>query len=156
MVKTKIDKALMKAVREQLDAALVGIGAQYGISLTCGRGAYDVTGTGGSMKIEFAAITEGGEVLTEEARAFKSLIGYEGYKAEALGQIITVNREQYRVAGYLSRSRTMPLLLTRVRDGKDFKFPIKALGDAWKVEGHWRWKGGDPFEGRVTTFGGDK
>lgn len=136
----KITKPFLKQLREELDAAVASIGAKYDLRIRTGNATFSIDGSNATFKLEVAAIGEGGEVVTREATAFKTYAPMEGYQAEALGQIVKVGAESYKITGYNAKAQKFPILGQRVSDGKTYKLPLTVLRD-FKIEGHWRWKG---------------
>ena len=117
---SNIDSPALTMIREALEPVLQGIGKQYGITLTVGRGAYG--GETGTLKIELATLGENGEAESPAAKEFKQYADLFGLKATDLGRRFVSKGNEFEISGLKPRNRKYPIIGTKLSDGRSFKF----------------------------------
>lgn len=119
-----IDRQTCRLLSQAIEKALQPIADEHGISIKMGRGTYgDMNAT---LKIEIAVKGEGGEVISKDAEALKR---YQGmvFGGDVLNKVVTLNGEQVKIIGYKPRSSKYPVLGTRLKDGKTYKYTEQSV-----------------------------
>lgn len=120
---TSIDRASLQLLRGEMDAALAVVAAKYGLTIKCGNGKYAIAN--GSFTVNIATTDEGGDARTQEA------VEYDRWQAlrnlPDRGTEFTSRGETFCIVGYRPRAHKRPILVTRVRDGKSFVFPVDSV-----------------------------
>jgi hypothetical protein len=116
-----ITPALLKELRAKIDAALTGLGDEYGIAFRTGNAKYD--GLNGSFKLELALKDdEKGVVMTQQANDFKRYMfnadPEKGLVKDDLFKEFTHNRTRYKVVGYRASARKNPILIEKIGGGQ--------------------------------------
>lgn len=119
-----MDRSKARIVREKIDAALALLSKELGMAVrTIGGGSF--TPTALMLKIEAAEIGSTGEVQSQQASDYKQYAPWEGLPAGTLGWTFTSKGQQYIIAGYNMRAKTMPIVCTS--GGKSYKFRVAGL-----------------------------
>ena len=121
-----IDSLLMQEARSKIDAALQAVGKELGIVIKCGRATF--TSTNATMKLEFSAIGDSGEVISREAEEFKRCARLFGLDPSMLNQTFHINGKDYKVVGMSPRSRRYPVIVEHF--GKKYKMTASAINNA--------------------------
>ena len=126
---TKIDAALLKKLRNDIDEALKPIGEKFGVNMTGGNASYVRNGSNGTMKLEICAIGEDGEIFDRDKENFKQYASMYGFDLEDLGKtFVSPKGKMYRVTGLNPNATKMPMLCTEVLGKKRvFKFGAETL-----------------------------
>jgi hypothetical protein len=119
--KTIIDRATIKLIADELEAAVQTVAEKHGIQITSGRQQYGHTR--GTIKMELATINEDGEAQTPERTALDMLGALDGIKH---GMTFTNRGRTFTVTGYNSRARKRPYICER-DDGGSYVFPAESL-----------------------------
>lgn len=109
-----------RTLANEVEAALQKLLADRGITVKYKGGSF--TTNNATLKIEFATVSESGEVNTREASDFKALAKVYGLEPTDLGRTFTSGGVTYTITGLKSRSHRYPVLVKR-NDGRTFKFP---------------------------------
>ena len=121
---TKFDRNVCRILRERLDAALVGLGEELGVSIRAGHISFSPGNA--NVKLEVAVILPDGTVQTEEIEDFQALAELYGLKKGDLGRTFQKGSHAYTISGMKPKSRKYPILATR-DDGRRFKFPVSTV-----------------------------
>lgn len=123
---TTVNKALCQAVRNDMNAALAALTEKHGLQFTVGNMKYTELG----IEIKCEARVVGAE--SKELADLKSFMVSLRLKDEHLTREFGLDGELFTLAGYKTRSRTRPMLIKRVCDGKEFVCSVqdvhRALG----------------------------
>ncbi len=120
-------------VADEITASLTAIEEKYGIKIKRkGGGSYD----GGSFtfKLEACTTSTDGQVNSKEATDFKRQATFYGLKPEYLEQEVILSGERVKIIGLSTRSRKYPILGTRLRDGKTYKYTSLGVQNAFKLK----------------------
>lgn len=148
MTKTKIttmDKAAVSAISDAIKSiitpeALRAAGLE-GVSIDLGRGRYDPAGGTFSLSLECGLMHPSGEKRTKESATFEEYArhGIDGMRPEWLFAEFDDPQQgprghgRVRVIGYMPRSVKWPVLVRRLSDGKQFKFPVERVVLGFKL-----------------------
>jgi hypothetical protein len=134
----EITRQMLKDLRPEIEDALSGISAKYGIEMKVGNGSY--SGLSGHLKLNLSTTGENGE--TPESRDFEILASDYGMDKEWFGKTFTVNGDSYTIAGILPKKRKMPILVVgnkdgskRIMDSGGVRIAMKRAG--YKVPTYW-------------------
>tara|TARA_R110002110_G_scaffold69439_12_gene187217 strand:- start:1087 stop:1512 length:426 start_codon:yes stop_codon:yes gene_type:complete len=114
-------------IRKALEPALQEIGAEYGLTLTLGRGTYSTENGTGTLKLELATLGENGEAESPAAKDFKAHAELFGLKATDLGRRFVSNGSEFEISGLKPRNRKYPIIATKVSDGRGYKFSEEGM-----------------------------
>lgn len=116
----KFDKANLKTVRADIDAALAAVAKKHGIKLSIGGITYDPDGT--NFRTTLSAVTEaaaGGADVAGNVKWQSAFIKYAalfGMKKEDLGKKVKIGRETYTIVGARPKAN-MPIVLQKATGG---------------------------------------
>lgn len=142
---TTLDRATVKAIHTECDAALSAIAAKHGLELKP-KGASFTEGFL-SYRAELRVPGNG-----KEARDLKALAGLYGLEPGDVGKTFVIARKTYTLIGSNARSVKYPLLAER--DGKTYKVPS---GWVESIAEQMARAAGRPYvkpSGLVTALGG--
>jgi hypothetical protein len=126
-----IDRALLKALRIDINAALAAVGEKHGVVLSAGNASFERDGSTGNYKLEVATITDSGVVMTKEASDFKFNALKFHMKSTDLGEeFVATDGQKFVLMGAKPRSKTATLLAKKVVDGVMYKLPLMAFPNA--------------------------
>lgn len=111
----------MKALREEINAAIAAVGDKHGVTVSLGNGSYDRDGLTAHFKLNVVAKGDDGEVVDEaltQLRRFQP--SFEGVEVKLRG-------EAYTVVGYNPKARKNKFVIARSSDCKRFVI------DAWSI-----------------------
>ena len=120
---TAIDSKFMKAIQEPIETALAEIAEKFEIQIKLGSGTYDPKFA--KFPLELSAISETGEIFTEEAQAYKSNVGQKGGALESfdpdwLFKKFEYAKETYKLMGFNTRAPKNNMLIQDVATGKRY------------------------------------
>ena len=134
----KINRAFLRVFTSDAKTALAAVASKHGVSVEYKGGSFAVDGGNAILKFEIAAPNAQGETLSREAEVFKRHAKEYGFKPEDLGTEFESGGETYQIIGLKRRSPKFPILASRVRDRKTYKFApeqIKLPGTPQVTEG---------------------
>lgn len=121
-----INKTSLKMIEADLQSSFAAIEQKHGIKLSFGRGSF--TPENAKIALLISSITNDGQVVTEEATAFKQLASLYGLQPEDLGRRFESMGGTYAICGLKPRASKLPILAEKIVDdrptGKRFKFPV--------------------------------
>ena len=130
---------LCRRLRPDMDEALATIADKFGGDFQTTNMTYSDTGI--TIKVEFALRGEDGEKVDPRIAKFRAAwrdwpIGDGVYTlpADTLDKVFTHRGTEYKVAGFNSRARKMPIVCIRVSDGREYKFPIDGVAISLGIE----------------------
>lgn len=123
----EMDKATVKALAAEMEAALKAVAEKNGVTIKFGGGKYDPTAGTFNPKVTV-------ELPDAKKREFEAYCGIYGLEPEDFGKSFTVGGKTFTVSGLASgRSSKYPILAMN-SNGKEFKFTVeqarKVLGRA--------------------------
>jgi len=119
---TSFDRAAVKNLRDDINAALSAVSSKYGIQLSVGNATF--TSNNVTYKVQAAVKASDGMVMTKEASAFNTYGKYQlpGFN---LGQTIILQGNEYVISGWKPKSTKSPVLVTR--GGKTYKVSVNMV-----------------------------
>ena len=99
----QVNREMLKAIRPEIDAALVAIGIKYGVTLRAGAGKY--ADSYGSFKLELQDVAG----PTPDALRFTSGARWIGIDPDALGRNVTLSGSVFTITGMTSSGRKITL-----------------------------------------------
>lgn len=117
----KFDRPTLKAIRGDMDAALMAVAEKYGITLEVGNVSF--ADTNFRAKLE-ARIQFGDGELTVAAQDFVNLARSYGFQPEDLGREFSSNGKRFKITGMKPGSSKYPVLGNCVLTGRGYKFPV--------------------------------
>ncbi len=132
MTITSFDKPAVKALRDEVNQALLALAEKHGISLAVGNATFALDGSGGTFKLNFAV---GAGKTNRDLRLDKFAIelesvltlSYKDLKADATYRI---NGANYKLVGYNRRAHQYPFIGQQVGTDKKYKFSIEQVREA--------------------------
>jgi len=129
----RIDRALLKAMRPELDRAVAEIAERHGVKIKVAKGVYG--DTTGKFTLEIAAVDKDGTVHTREAFNFENMCYRFGLARSDLGREFKSAGVTFVVKGLKGQGRARkPILCERKRDGKMFVFGADAIRYAFAAD----------------------
>jgi len=115
-----ITRALLKELRQDIDAALKSVGEKHNVVLSVGRATFDALNA--TFKLEVAAIGEEGQVMSKMATDFQAYAGLWGLQSDDLNKTFTdFGGETYKIVG--GRPRASKNTIVVEKNGKQFVMP---------------------------------
>jgi hypothetical protein len=110
----------LRAMRAEIDTALLNVGAKFGVRLKAGSATFDPLQATFKLGVT-QATAEGKQAILDEAREqWEDQARIYGMKADWFGREFYMSGSRYRVAGLApSRSKNV-VKITRLPDGKGF------------------------------------
>lgn len=112
------------AVHADARRVLEAVAAKHGIAIAVKGGTY--TGTNFRFSLEFATIASDGVVMSKDARNFLANSRTFGIEPSALGKIITLKGDEYRIVGLNTRSVKRPIKLISLTTGSSWSWSAGA------------------------------
>jgi hypothetical protein len=121
-----LNRAKMKEIREQVDAALHEVGLNLGVSLSLGNGSFG--DTEGHFKLKVVNVGAGGGVVENpERKSWSVFCKQYGLRVDDLDKVFVVNGTNYKIEGVKPSRSKFPISAKRVSDGRGFKFPAESV-----------------------------
>lgn len=98
------DRAVLKLLRTEIDAALVAIGAKHAIKLSVGNCKFDNDGNNAQFQLLAATVTASGAVMTAESKSWNNYRTMYGLGHVETGASFRVNGTEYRITGMNPRA----------------------------------------------------
>ena len=121
----QFDKKNLKALRQDMNAALKAIEAQYGIKIQVGNASYSDNEV--TFKTKCNTIGEGGKAQTKEANQWKLYAELNGVGQFSVGDRITIQGKVFTIEGWNTRARKSPVMIKEVGTNKTYKCPARVL-----------------------------
>ena len=107
-----IDKhSLKNVIRPALEKKLEELSKELGINFTTGRATFEGTGQTGTFKLDLAIISETGEVITKERKAYEQYHNLFGLPADGFGKEVVIHGQRLKIAGLRMRAPKNNVLL---------------------------------------------
>ena len=123
-----MDRTKVKMLRDALEAQLQTVEEQFKVKINIGKCTYTTSNC--SYKVEVADVGEGGEVKSKEVEDFRLYATSYGLNPDDLNKEFDSSGETFEITGLSTRKRKYPILGTRVKDGRKFKFPADQVAFA--------------------------
>lgn len=129
---TTIDHTKLKAIRADLDKALLDLAKAHGVIFTLGTLLFDANQASGRLTMSAAstemaaAIDEGVATTPADFKALKAKTDYEnhcalyGLKPEWFGKTVLLSGGQFKLVGLLPNKHKNNCLIERISTGKRF------------------------------------
>lgn len=128
-----ITKDLLKKMRPEIDEALKVVAQKYGMTVNVGNMTF--TSDNFVVKTDFKVIQKAadGSVINPDEADFKKHCYLFDLKPEDYGGVIKLSGKDYQISGLNMKSRTKPIKITRVYDGKSFITNVETVKNAQRV-----------------------
>jgi len=126
------DKASLRAILADMDAAVAGVAEKHGVKISVGRATYEPHNA--TVKVELSTIGEEGEVHSREAMDYQKHASLFGLDPNSLGAKFAMQGELFAITGLKPRSPKFPVLARRNRDGQMMKFTADTVVRAINAE----------------------
>lgn len=125
-------QALTKIIRPKIEEKLAEVAKELGMKISIGSGSYG--GSTGSLKIELATVSEDGEVMTRERKAFLDYHELYGLPREALDAEIKISGYNVTIAGIKTRAPKNNVLLDLTDgSGRQLVGPAESVAAAYRL-----------------------
>lgn len=125
-----ITKDLLRALRIDLDAALVSVGQKHGITIKAGNARFSAETA--TFKLDIATL-QNGQAIDIELLALKQVLGQYGLTEVHVNQVFKLGTHSFTLAGYRPRARAKPFLIKRLDNDKSYIIDESALKRALGV-----------------------
>lgn len=120
-----IDRAALRILSAEINAALAPLAQRHGITLRIGNGTFG--GAYATLRLDVATIGEQGQANTREASALDSLGALYGLPGVKVGTVLVLQGDRFTVIGLNAKARKAPVCLRRERDGKEYKATVEMV-----------------------------
>jgi hypothetical protein len=121
----EFNKNNLKALRQDMNAALAKLEAQYGIQINVGNASYSDNEV--TFKTKCNTISASGTVITKEAQNWSLYAELNGVGQFSIGDRITLQGKVFEIAGWNTRAKKSPVMIKEVGTGKGYKCPKEVL-----------------------------
>lgn len=125
---TEMTRATIELIDADIKAALEPLAEKFGIDVNVRGGTFNNDNF--TAKVTFSVISEDGQVMTKEAKAFKDYAFRHGIDKDALFTVFGHKGKLYEIIGFSPRASKYPVLAKSLRDGDTYKFPVKLVAAA--------------------------
>ena len=128
---TEFNKANLKALRVELEAAHAAIEKKFGIQLKAGNISF--SGTEANIKLKANTIGANGMTVSKEARAWDLYAQMGGYDHLKVGDKVILQGQTLTIKGYNSRAPKSPIQIEDAQ-GRTYKCSELAIQRALQVK----------------------
>ena len=121
----QFDKKNLEALRQDMNAALKAIEAQYGIQINVGNARFSDNEV--TFKTKCNTLGEGGKAQTKEAANWKLYATMEGVGQFSVGDRVEIQGRIFEIEGWNTRAKKKPIEIREVATGNQFKCNKGAL-----------------------------
>jgi hypothetical protein len=114
----KIEVTLLKALRIDIDAALLSVGQKHGVTIKGAGASYDRDGNSGNMKLEILSVTTSGAAVDMRALNFPKYCHMFGLDPSDFNAKFIVRGEEIQIIGIEPKRTTYPIVGKNTRTGK--------------------------------------
>lgn len=129
-----ITKDLLRALREDINAALTTVGKKHGVNLAAANASFTSDSATFKLQVAWVGKGKGGKVQSTEERTiaqaekdWEQQAKLWGFNPKMLGKTIKSNGKTYTIKGLMPRRRAYPIL-AQGTDGKLTLFKTSVLG----------------------------
>lgn len=119
----KLDRATVRTLTDEINAALAPLAQRHGITLRVGGGSFGEAYA--SLRVDVATIGQQGQPNTRESLALGALGALYGLEGVQVGTVLVMQGDRFVVTGLNAKARKAPVCLRRERDGKEFKATVE-------------------------------
>lgn len=120
------NKANLKTIRVDIDAALAAVESKHGVKFSLGNIRYSTNDFRCKLECVSTSDSTGKTVDPVEAN-FKRDAFLVGVAKDAFGKKFKSGRSNYKITGINTRRHKYPVSAIRVASGKSYKFPVSML-----------------------------
>jgi hypothetical protein len=116
-------RADVRDLREELEAHLATFAKEKGMAIKVGSARFldnNIT-----YKMEVSGQNDQGEIVSKEVEDFGRYCIRYGLKPDDLNKTFVSRGEEFQITGLKPRNHKYPILATRLKDGKQYKFPAE-------------------------------
>lgn len=124
----KFHRSNLDNIADDAMTALQAVADKYDIDIQKGRGTYSDTNY--TLKIEMSVKDKTGQVITREARDFKSFADAYGLQSDDLGKTFPASGRTFEIVGLSTKAKKYPILAKDVNTGGTYKFPATRVATA--------------------------
>ena len=121
----EFNKNNLKALRQDMNAALAKLEAQYGIQINVGNASYSDNEV--TFKTKCNTISASGTAITKEAQNWSLYAELNGVGQFSIGDRITLQGKVFEIAGWNTRAKKSPVMIKEVGTNKGYKCPKEVL-----------------------------
>ena len=115
----QFDRKNLKALRQDMNAALAAIEAQYGIKIHVGNASFSDNEV--TFKTKCNTIGEGGKAQTKEANQWKLYAELNGVGQFSVGDRVELQGRIFTIEGWNTRAKKSPVMIKEINTGNTFK-----------------------------------
>lgn len=120
-----LDRSSIREISVDMLKELEGVAAKHGVKFTYKGSSYNSKNC--VFKIEAAIVGDDGVVCNQEREALKQYASLFNLSPTILDKTFISLGETFVVTGLSPRKSKFPVLATRIRDKKSFKFPADTI-----------------------------
>lgn len=121
---TSLDRSSLRVISAEMETALAGIAAKYGISIEKAGGTFGYTNAVVKFKL---AVSQNGKFITKEQTDFELYASSYGLKKTDLGKQFKYANRKFEIIGLNSRASRRPILAKDISSGKVFRFEAASV-----------------------------
>ncbi len=132
------NRATIVTLRTELAKAVASVEAAYGIKVDFGNARFTDSTVTFKTNVAIPIAIAGQATAVTDSMDANNYIRYQWshhLPTAALGKVVRVNGETYRIKGYMPRKPKYPILAERVFDNRRFKFAVSTIASAVQVAG---------------------
>ncbi len=122
----------IREIEAEIDRLLQPLETSFGVRAKCESASYAATYA--YVKVQVSVVGESGEVRTREAADFRSRAFLYGLKPDDLGREFAYENDRYKVTGLKPKGSKYPILVQRLSDNHELRFPASIVGALLKAE----------------------
>lgn len=120
-----MDRQFVKQLNQELLQAAQEIANRHGLAASQKAGNFDDTSC--KLSVQFSVVNDDGTVESPERKNFQQMATSYGLDPNDLDKVFNSNGEDFRIDGLKPKAQKYPVLATRVKDNKRFKFSADQL-----------------------------
>jgi hypothetical protein len=121
---TSLDRTSLRLISAEMETALAGIAAKYGISIEKAGGTFGYDNAIVKFKL---AVSRNGKFVTKERTDFETYAACYGLSPKNLGKQFTYGTQKFEIIGLNSRAKRTPILGRELGSGKTYRFPAETV-----------------------------
>ena len=121
----EFNKNNLKALRQDMNAALAKLEKQYGIQINVGNASFMANEV--TFKTKCNTIGASGTAITKEAQNWSLYAELNGVGQFSIGDRITIQGKVFTIEGWNTRAKKSPVMIKEVGTNKTYKCPKGVL-----------------------------